>query len=139
MTPLETIKIGILNNDMEKIIQGFMALTGEEIRPLPEDGVPQVQESASVSMRQSERADFSTESISSNKGRSPVIAGANQFVDDGAEHSDITTPNFTPGPRQRQEATTVNVKCHVCGKDQEVNPVLAQGEFYRCDTCVGSK
>ena len=41
MTPLETIKIGILNNDMEKVIQGFMALTGEEIRPkTSEDGVP---------------------------------------------------------------------------------------------------
>ena len=72
MTPLETIKTGILNNDMEKIIQGFMVLTGEEVRPLPEDGVPQVQESASVSMRQAERADFSTESISSHKGRSSV-------------------------------------------------------------------
>tara|TARA_R110002051_G_scaffold296426_1_gene362539 strand:- start:1181 stop:1600 length:420 start_codon:yes stop_codon:yes gene_type:complete len=139
MTPLETIKTGILNDDMEKVIQGYMVLTGEEVRPkLPKDGVSERREPASVSVRQARAMDFSKEPIVS-KEKTPVVAGSNQFVDDGAEHSDITTPDITPSPRKREEAKTVNVKCHVCGKDQEINPVLAQGKFYRCDSCVGKK
>ena len=139
MTPLETIKTGILNDDMEEVIQGYMALTGEEVRPKPpEDGVPEGRESTPVPVRQAQGENFSTESVVS-KGKTPVVAGSNQFVDDGVEHSDITTPDFTPAPRNRGEAKTVSVKCHICGKDQEVSPVLAQGEFYRCDSCVGNK
>ena len=53
MTPLETIKTGILNNDMEEVIQGYMALTGEEGRPKPpKDGVPEVQQSSPVLVQQ---------------------------------------------------------------------------------------
>ena len=145
MTPLETIKIGILNNDMEKVIQGYMALTGEKIQPNPsKDGVPEVQQSAPMSVQQEKKMDFSTNRTASSgtkkvAGKSPVTAGPNQFVDDGVEHSDVKTPDFTPGPRNREEAKTISVRCHICGKDQEVNPVLAQGEFYRCDSCVGDK
>ena len=145
MTPLETIKTGILNNDMEEVIQGYMALTGEEVRPKPpKDGVPEVQQSAPVLVQQGRKMDFSTYPTASSgtkkvAGKSPVTAGSNQFVDDGVEHSDVETPDFTPGPRNREEAKTISVRCHVCGKDQEVNPVLAQGEFYRCDSCVGNK
>ena len=32
MNPIDKIKKGIINNDMEQIIQGFAVLTGEEIR-----------------------------------------------------------------------------------------------------------
>ena len=33
MNPIDKIKKGIINNDMEQIIQGFQMLTGEEVRP----------------------------------------------------------------------------------------------------------
>ena len=33
MSPLELIKNGILENDFEKVIQGYALLTGEEVRP----------------------------------------------------------------------------------------------------------
>ena len=145
MTLLETIKTGILNNDMEEVIQGYMALTGEEVRPrLPKDGVSKGQESTSVPVSQDGKLDFSRDPTTpAGKKRiankSPVSAGANQFTDDGVEHSDVKTPDFVPTPRKRAEAKTVNVKCHVCGENQEVNPMLAQGDFYRCDSCVGKK
>ena len=142
MTPLERIKTGILTNDMEEVIQGYMALTGEEVRP--EDGVPEVRESSSVAKQKSAELDFSTNPTEPQgkkrlASKSPVKAQKNQFVDDGVEHNDIKTPDFNPSPRSRGEAQTVSVRCHVCTKDYEVAPVLAQGEFYRCDNCVGGK
>ena len=150
MTPLEKIKEGILTNDMEEIVQGFMALTGEEIRPEgdPNPGPakkPRTEEAVQPPVQvRAKDLDFSTkQNVPKGKKRvaskEPVKAGANTFVDDGEEHSDVTTPEFKPTPRQREPSQTVNVKCHVCEKDYEVSPVLAQGEFYRCDNCVGSK
>ena len=37
MSPLELIKNGILENDLEKVIQGYALLTGEEVRPREAD------------------------------------------------------------------------------------------------------
>tara|TARA_R100000008_G_C3585401_1_gene171857 strand:- start:605 stop:1027 length:423 start_codon:yes stop_codon:yes gene_type:complete len=139
MSPLESIKKGILNNDMEEIIQGYMALTGEEVRP--EDGVPEVSKPAPVQMQKSGEMDFSTKPAKRDNKRlaskSPVQADGNTFVDDGADHKDVVTPEYTPSPRKREGSTTVKVQCHVCGKESEVNPILAQGQFFRCDSCVG--
>ena len=145
MTPLETIKTGILNNDMEEVIQGFMELTGEEVRPeTSEDEVREVPEPTSVSMQ---KLDFSTEPTkSAGEGRlahkTAVKAdGENQFVDDGLESKgvDFETPDISLAPRRRPETKTVKVACHVCDKSYDVIPMLAQGEFYRCDNCVGKK
>ena len=145
MTPLETIKTGILNNDMEKVIQGFMELTGEEVRPeTSEDEVREVPEPTSVSMQ---KLDFSKEPTEpKGQGRlgrkTPVEGGGdNQFVDDGLESKgvDFETPDISLAPRRRPETKTVKVACHVCDKSYDVIPMLAQGEFYRCDNCVGKK
>ena len=37
MSPLELIKNGIIENDLEKITQGYNALTGENISPITAD------------------------------------------------------------------------------------------------------
>ena len=142
MTPLERIKIGILKNDMEEVIQGYMALTGEEVRP--EDGVSEVREPSSLPVQKAGELDFSTKPTKSQgkkrlATKAPVQASQNTFVDDGVEHTDIKTPDYKPTLRSRAEATMVDVTCHVCKKEYEVAPVLAQGEFYRCDSCVGGK
>jgi alpha-tubulin suppressor-like RCC1 family protein len=145
MTPLERIKTGILTNDMEEVIQGYMALTGEEVRPAPKRwSIQRCENLHRWRSKNQQKLDFSRDPTNpAGKKRiankSPVSAGANQFTDDGVEHSDVKTPDFVPTPRKRAEAKTVNVKCHVCGENQEVNPMLAQGDFYRCDSCVGKK
>ena len=33
MNPIETIKKGILDNDMQQVSKGFELLTGQEVRP----------------------------------------------------------------------------------------------------------
>jgi len=151
MSPLELIKNGIIENDLEKIVQGYNALTGEDISPVttveptrrtaePEDtGSEEV--SSPVRVR-SEVEDFTMkrDSLPAGKyGRKERIqVGENQFVDDGSESTgkEFETPEIAPTPR-RKPVQMIEVVCHACGKKEEINPAYKTGSYHRCARCVG--
>ena len=151
MSPLELIKNGIIENDLEKIAQGYNALTGENISPITTDepvrrtaesestGSDEV--SPSVPVR-SEIEDFTIkrDTLPAGKyGRKETIqVGENQFVDDGSEAigKEFETPDIAPTPR-RKPVKMVEVVCNTCGKKEEINPAYKTGTYHRCSRCVG--
>ena len=141
MTPTDKIKKGILNDDMEEIIQGFKLLTGEEVRPegrKTEKPEPESKETVQppVSVRVKD-LDFSTKPKEEQHGKhEPIVVGANQFVDDGTEASDITTPDVGRTTR-RPPVKMIEVQCHACGEKEMINAQYKSGEFHRCGKCVG--
>tara|TARA_R110002110_G_scaffold364406_2_gene574232 strand:+ start:1443 stop:1904 length:462 start_codon:yes stop_codon:yes gene_type:complete len=153
MTPIDKIKEGILCNDMEEIIQGFMALTGEEIRPegdpnpdpakKPEESKPEraAEETVQPPVQvRSKDLDFSTkprESESRFGKREPIVVGDNQFIDDGTEDRDVKTPDVGRTTR-RPPVKMIEVQCHVCGDSEMINASYKSGEFHRCGKCVGA-
>tara|TARA_R100000908_G_C3750736_1_gene145339 strand:+ start:2107 stop:2565 length:459 start_codon:yes stop_codon:yes gene_type:complete len=152
MNPIDTIKKGILNNDMEQVIQGFSALTGEEVRPAgggaEQERSPEPESVTSGSHAEtvqppvqvrSKDLDFSTEprDVESKFGRKePIQVGENQFMDDGVEAKDVTTPDV-PRTKRRPPVKLIEVSCHVCGTKEEINPAYKSGTFHRCGRCVG--
>ncbi len=152
MNPIDTIKKGILNNDMEQVIKGFSVLTGEEVRPA--GGEPEQEKNPEPETARSEShaetvqppvqvrskdLDFSTEprDTSSKYGRKESIqVGDNQFIDDGVEAKDITTPEVARTKR-RPPVKLVKVKCHACGGEEEINAAYKTGTYHRCGKCVG--
>jgi hypothetical protein len=151
MSPLELIKNGIIENDLEKIAQGYNALTGENISPITTDepvrrtAKPESTESDEVSSSvplRSEIEDFTIKrnSLPAGKyGRKETIqVGENQFVDDGSEAvgKEFETPDIAPTPR-RKPVQMVEVVCHACGKKEEINPAYKTGSYHRCARCVG--
>ena len=150
MNPIDKIKKGIINNDMEQIIQGFAVLTGEEIRPAGGDAEeartpdskpePATEETVQSSVQvRSKDLDFSTEprESTSKYGRKESIeVGENQFTDDGTESKDITTPEVARTKR-RPPVKLIKVKCHACGGEEEINAAYKTGTYHRCGKCVG--
>ena len=150
---IEILREGIENGDMEQIAEGYYELTGEQAEQGggdPEESIEPTSEGVSEGeMRVSEQTapskdlDFSVKPRKEGKTRlgrrEPIEVGENQFIDDGVEAMDVTTPDTPRTPRTRPAATTVDIDCHVCKKSFSVNPALVHGEFYRCDNCVTSK
>ncbi|MAF25007.1 hypothetical protein CL634_05465 [bacterium] len=167
MTPLDKIKEGILKNDMEKVIDGYEILTGERLssekavqgkvpkqvqkrskarsgdssasspsKPTETPKIPQeqpVKEEGDFTAPARKQIDKKTKYTKSQQ----IEVGKNTFVDDGVQHKDDTTPDLPLTPRNRAGINYVEVKCHVCGKEEEINPLLKAGDFYRCNECVG--
>jgi len=72
------------------------------------------------------------------RGRVPVRAKKNQWVDDGQfqlEGEDEWSSNRKRTSRNRGKATKVEVECSVCGKTFMENPSLIYGEYHRCNRC----
>jgi DNA-directed RNA polymerase subunit RPC12/RpoP len=72
------------------------------------------------------------------RGRVPVRAKKNQWVDDGQfqlEGEDEWSNNRKRTSRNRGKATKVEVECSVCGKTFMENPSLIYGEYHRCNRC----
>tara|TARA_R110000824_G_scaffold368171_1_gene557459 strand:+ start:419 stop:844 length:426 start_codon:yes stop_codon:yes gene_type:complete len=141
MTPIDKIKEGILCDDMEEIIQGFKLLTGEEVRPEGrKTEEPESEPKETVRPPVSVRAkdlDFSTKPKEEEHGkREPIVVGENQFVDDGTEDKDITTPDVGRTTR-RPPVKMVEIQCHACGGKEMINAQYKSGEFHRCGKCVG--
>jgi len=139
MNPIDKIKKGIINNDMEQIIQGFQILTGEEVRPEESNTEEPKADTKKIERPptplRSKDLDFSTGSGEEGGRHEPIAVGENQFVDDGVEAADITTPQVSPTPR-RPPVKLVEVTCHICGDKEEVNPKYKSGQFHRCGKCV---
>ena len=72
-----------------------------------------------------------------SKGKSPVKAKENTWLDDGSEFSDVTTPIADLTPRARPKPKKVEKECHVCGKKFKIHASLVSGEFLRCNRCTG--
>jgi len=141
MTPMELIKEGISNNDMEKIIQAYNLLTGEKIGKEEKQSEPLSEPPVSVRKEKTKDLDFSVEPRedqgSGHYAKSESIqVGENQFVDNGTEALDVTTPKVTRSTR-RPPVKMAEVKCHVCGGVEEINAQYKTGDFHRCDKCVG--
>ena len=151
MSPLELIKNGIIENDLEKIAQGYNALTGENIsstttdEPVRRTAEPESAKSDEVSPSvplRSEIEDFTMKrsALPAGKyGRKETIqVGENQFVDDGSEAvgKEFETPDIAPTPR-RKPVQMIEVTCHACGKKEEINPAYKTGTYHRCARCVG--
>ena len=71
-----------------------------------------------------------------NRRKVPVKAQQNTWTDTG-EHRDISTPEFTKTPRNRKPPKKKTVTCSACGSKSKVNANLIQGQYYRCEKCVG--
>lgn len=149
MTPLDKIKKGILDNDMEQVIDGYESLTGERVtrerreevksqevqEPMQEVQEEQVNKyqdfTAPIRRQASEKSKYTK--------KEKIEVGKNTFVDTGEDHKAKadSTPDYVPTPRNRPPAKTVKVRCHVCGTEDEVKQGTVYGTFYRCGRCVG--
>ena len=145
MNPIETIKKGILDNDMQQVSKGFELLTGQEVRPEepkteePKTDTKEIAQPPAQPPAQgrSKDLDFSTEPRDAKHGKSePIVVGENQFVDDGTEDMDIKTPDVGRTTR-RPPVKMVEVQCHVCNGKEMINAQYKSGEFHRCGKCVG--
>ena len=127
MSPLELIKNGILENDFQKVIQGYEALTGEDLSSVRgEDPTVSREESTSdqseevrkpqVPVRSSE-LDFTVQRDELPNGKfgrkESIQVGANQFVDDGSEAQgqELATTKVEPTPR-RSQVKMIEVVCN---------------------------
>tara|TARA_R110000824_G_scaffold808_2_gene4951 strand:+ start:10538 stop:10990 length:453 start_codon:yes stop_codon:yes gene_type:complete len=59
----------------------------------------------------------------------------NQFVDDGSEARDVTTPDFQPVERRRKPIQNVKQTCGQCNQECSVHPTHVR-EFFTCDRCL---
>ena len=150
MSPLELIKNGILENDFEKVIQGYALLTGEEVRPKEKTesaGATNAESTSSDKMSEqmsvrSEIEDFTMKRDSLPAGqygrKEAIQVGENQFVDDRTEAvgEEFDTPDINLTPR-RPPVKMVEVICNACGRKEEINPAYKTGSYHRCSRCVG--
>jgi hypothetical protein len=145
VSPLQLIKEGILKDDMEKVTKGYRLLTGESVERQKQSTVtepePEQEEMPEVQVPLKE-LDFSTKPREQDKTkfgrRESIQVGENTFVDDRTEatEEELKTPDVGRTPR-RKGISLVEVKCHVCGKTEEINPAYKTGSYHRCDKCVG--
>ena len=61
----------------------------------------------------------------------------NQFIDDGTEDTDVTTPSVDPVPR-RKPVATIQQQCRSCGETVTTSPTH-QRDFYTCDKCLRNR
>ena len=59
----------------------------------------------------------------------------NEFVDDGSEAKDVTTPEFQPVERRRKPIKKVKQVCGRCDQEYSVHPTHVR-EFFTCDKCL---
>ena len=72
------------------------------------------------------------------RGRTPVRAKKNQWVDDGQfqlEGEEEWSSNRKRTARSRSKAKKVEVECSVCGKTYLESPSLIYGDYQRCNRC----
>ena len=150
MSPLELIKNGILENDFEKVIQGYALLTGEEVRPKEKTesaGATNAESTSSDKMSEqmsvrSEIEDFTMKRDSLPAGqygrKEAIQVGENQFVDDRTEAvgEEFDTPHINLTPR-RPPVKMIEVVCNACGRKEKINPAYKTGSYHRCSRCVG--
>lgn len=165
MTPLETIKEGILKGDMMMVATGYNRITNESVYPQTQQHQqePQYTPQQIASRRrigaQVEESfvdnppEFTSGDQYHGQPREQVAARPEPFVpkkrinlfsDEGEN-----LPEYTEADRKRDEElrnarkvarpkpyTPVDVICRSCGNKFSVNPALAVGGVYNCDGCI---
>jgi hypothetical protein len=155
MTPLETIKAGILTNNMRLVAEGYNRVSSDvvDISDIPSTRIPPTQrrqvpqERIDDDYRHPEDDFVSTAKTDlGNPSRvEPFVPRKriNMFADEGErppEYSeadrlaDQRAKKAKPTPR-REAYTPVTVTCISCGKRYNVNPVLVNQGTYNCDKC----
>lgn len=127
--------------DLLKSLAGSLEAYGlNEEQPKKEEAV---KEAVSLSPRRRVNEDF-TVAISTNeldRGRVPVRAKKNQWVDEGENRDpDFDAEKFErmgKAARNRSKIKKKTIECHVCGRSFDVNPSLIYGEYVRCNRCTG--
>jgi hypothetical protein len=127
--------------DLLKSLAGSLEAYGlNEEQPKKEEAV---KETVSLSPRRRVNEDF-TVTISNNeldRGRVPVRAKKNQWVDEGENRDpDFNAEKFErmgKAARNRSKVKKRSIECHVCGRSFDVNPNLVYGEYIRCNRCTG--
>ena len=146
MIPLKQIRKGILEGDMDMVALGYKCLTGEDLNKQEEKlSKEEEKEKDSSNFLSSSMEDFivpskkeDAETSSDKMAKSRPISlekRENQFVDDGSEHKDISTPDTALTPRQRTTFKMISQKCEKCDQTYEVHPIHKR-EHYICDRCV---
>tara|TARA_R110002020_G_scaffold107583_9_gene249677 strand:+ start:13406 stop:13855 length:450 start_codon:yes stop_codon:yes gene_type:complete len=146
MSPLEKIKHGILNNNMQTVADGYKLLTGESVSFNPEQ--EDTEEDRLVVVEDDETPENEgfiapIKDKNSTSGRSrlarsePILTDesrSNKFNDDGTEHVNVETPDAPRSPRNRTAKKLIDIKCHLCGETESVHQDLVR-DFYRCSDC----
>lgn len=165
MTPLETIKEGILAGDITLVIEGYNRITGEKIAvPEPE---PVQQRQPPRSFRQSPEY-YGEEDDSFNRppdrnrnndndsGDGKIAARAepfvpkkriNMFFDEREALPDYTEADKAKDQAAKRKAKAqrpapykpVQINCDGCGNRYNVNPIFVIDGVYRCDRCTGKR
>lgn len=129
--------INKLKQDPEKI-QELIALLGSLLTESgEEEKKPQTK-----TTRRKRTAKKQTTSKKSEKNK--IEETTNKFLDMPEMHMhkednaiDAKLQKFAPTPRTRSHASTVSVRCRVCGKQEEINTsLLFEGaNRYKCNKC----
>ena len=85
--------------------------------------------------------DFTVTRNELSRGKTPVKARQNEWVDKGEDRD----PEFDPekfermgkSARNRGQAKKRHVECHICGRGFDINESLIYGEYVRCNRCTG--
>jgi len=119
-------------------VEQKQALLDQLMNSLPE--TKQKEEAVSSKPQSTVEEDFRVTSSKTEleRGRVPVRAKKNQWVDDGQfqlEGEDEWSNNRKRANRTRGKSTKVEVECSICGKTYMENPSLIYGEHNRCNRC----
>ena len=140
---IETIRLGIVENDMSKVSEGFELLTGQKVSG---ESLEEPEEVVRAESRDGYEEKFNDGFIAGIK-KTPQTESSvanrkkeNKFQDDGSHTIeeagyDAVHDGVEPVARQRPSFKMVEQRCHVCGKTEEVHPVHKR-DFFKCTKCI---
>ena len=142
---IEAIRLGILENDMSQVIEGFELLTGQKVTgehldepeetetPVAPTAVPAAVPATDFIAGTRDAKQPSKSVVSENRD--------NKFVDDGSVSAEeepgykAVDDSVAPVARNRKKFEKVEQRCHSCGKVEMVNP-RHRRDYYKCDKCI---
>lgn len=139
-TAKDLLRKGIALNDEDLIKMANSLLTEQEDSETPDQPVKEEVVMRDSSVERASADDFVVKREQPAQKRVPVNqlgSRENTFVDDGTEHTDIETPDFTPTERRRAPRK-VKQNCETCGETKEVLEVHRR-DWYVCDRCLENK
>jgi hypothetical protein len=147
MTPIEKIKSGIQQEDMNLVSEGFYDLTGERVSREEVEVQDPLLKQVVAPDAQADTEDFITSTRSSGKPSKysraeplEIRDRENSFVDDGTEATedrelDKILAVKPPVQRNRRAFKKISIQCSSCNKEFQISPSLAR-ENYKCDSCI---
>ena len=145
-TPLETIKQGIINNDITMVLDGYNRITGEMLaipNPQRQRQQPDYYDDAQDRRQQSQDTEIKqkiaarAEPFIPKKRINLFADESNDTLPDYSESdrlADIAAKTKKPAPR-REPYVPVSINCGSCGKRFNVNPIFVTNGEYSCDRC----